>query len=396
MEKKSRGESTGNTTKIWIAVLITLVLIQLAVIAVLIYLGTRIGDLSSDVDDLESEQGAQTGTTQPVLIFNDEFDYFNLTTWKHEITLAGGGNWEFQIYDNKRINSYVKDGVLYITPTLLVDEIGEAALRNGHTINLWGSTPSNMCTAPYFYGCTRTSGAGGNVLNPIRSARIRTAESFNFKYGRVEVSAQLPEGDWLWPAIWMLPTNNQYGDWPLSGEIDIMESRGNAPGYPPGGYESFGSTLHWGPIFSENAYEKTHAVRQADNESDFTQDFHIYGLIWNETYIGTYLDDPENTVLSVPITQSFWEFGNWSNSGFSNPWTSGGQNAPFDEQFYLIINLAVGGVSGFFPDDMGNKPWSDSSPHAVNEFWDQYDQWGPTWDGEGAALKIDSVKVWSV
>ena len=151
--------------------------------------------------------------------------------------------------------------MLYITPTLLVDEIGEAALRNGYTINLWGSMPSNMCTAPYFYGCIRTSGAGGNVLNPIRSARIRTAESFNFKYGRVEVSAQLPRGDWLWPAIWMLPTNNQYGDWPLSGEIDIMESRGNAPGYPPGGYESFGSTLHWGPIFSENAYYKTHAVR---------------------------------------------------------------------------------------------------------------------------------------
>ena len=101
-------------------------------------------------------------------------------------------------------------------------------------------------------------------------------------------------------------------------------------------------------------------------------------------------------MLSVPITQSFWEFGNWSDSGFSNPWTSGGQNVPFDEQFYLIINLAVGGVSGFFPDGMGNKPWSDTSPHAVNGFWDQYDQWGPTWDGEGAALKIDSVKVWSV
>ena len=96
MEKKSRGEIAGNTTKVWIAVLITLVLIQLAVIAVLIYLATRIGDLSSDVDNLESasesEQEAQTGTQPPpnaALIFNDEFNYFNLTTWKHEITLAG-------------------------------------------------------------------------------------------------------------------------------------------------------------------------------------------------------------------------------------------------------------------------------------------------------------------
>ena len=95
-----------------------------------------------------------------------------------------------------------------------------------------------------FYGCDRTSGAGGNYLNPIKSARIRTAESFSFTYGKVEVKAKLPRGDWLWPAIWMLPRDNQYGDWPSSGEVDIMESRGNAPSYPPGGYDSFGSTLH--------------------------------------------------------------------------------------------------------------------------------------------------------
>ena len=91
-----------------------------------------------------------------------------------------------------------------------------------------------------FYGCDRTSGAGGNYLNPIKSARIRTAESFSFTYGKVEVKAKLPRGDWLWPAIWMLPRDNQYGDWPSSGEVDIMESRGNAPSYPPGGYDSFG------------------------------------------------------------------------------------------------------------------------------------------------------------
>ena len=442
----------AENTKLIAAGLIALAIIQVAVVIVLIYLGVRVGDLSSEVDDLSSDvdgissnvggissevrglstdveviiynvtrdcsqprQSPNTTDCEPpprppprpspspnvstscrdTLIFYDEFEYFNLTTWKHELTLGGGGNWEFQYYSNNRSNSYVKDGVLYIKPTFLADDIGEDNLRGGYTLNIWGSQPADFCTGPHFYGCERASGGGGNVLNPIRSARIRTAESFNFKYGRVEVKAQLPVGDWLWPAIWMLPTRNQYGTWPASGEIDIMESRGNGPNYSAGGVNTFGSTLHWGPLVGENAFSKTHVTRQAADGQDFAQDFHTYGLIWNETYIGTYLDDPNNTVLSVPIDQSFWEFGNWSDSGLDNPWASGGQNAPFDQEFYLLINLAVGGVSGYFPDNVGNKPWSDGSGNAVNGFWDsRSSQWGPTWDGEAAALKIDSVKVW--
>jgi beta-glucanase (GH16 family) len=64
-------------------------------------------------------------------------------------------------------------------------------------------------------------GAGGNVLNPIQSAKITTATTFNFQYGRVEVVAKLPKGDWLWPAIWMLPARNEYGMWPASGEFRL-------------------------------------------------------------------------------------------------------------------------------------------------------------------------------
>lgn len=64
------------------------------------------------------------------------------------------------------------------------------------------------------------------------SARLSTINSHSIKYGRVEVVAKLPRGDWLWPAIWMLPVNDVYGAWPASGEIDIMEARGNGISYP--------------------------------------------------------------------------------------------------------------------------------------------------------------------
>ena len=179
------------------------------------------------------------------LIFEDDFDTLNHKVWEHERTLSGGGNWEFQWYVNNRSNSYVKDGVLYIRPTLTEDLIGHEGLIS-QRIDIWGEGPADICTSNAFYGCERNAAASGNYNNPIRSARLRTVRSFSFKYGRVEVKAKLPKGDWLWPAIWMLPTYQEYGMWPASCEIDIVESRGNAPGYPMGGHNTFGSTLHWG------------------------------------------------------------------------------------------------------------------------------------------------------
>ena len=331
------------------------------------------------------------GSPSMSLALEDDFNTFNLSLWKHELTLSGGGNWEFELYTNNRSNSYVRDGVLYIKPTLLEDDIGLANLKNGFDMNIWGGSPADLCTEPMFYGCERTSGAGGNYLNPIKSARIRTAESFHFKYGKVEIKAKLPRGDWLWPAIWMLPRYNQYGGWPSSGEIDIVESRGNAPSYPPGGYDSFGSTLHWGVTYQTDFYTKTHAEKKG---VDLSADFHVYGLIWNETYIGTYFDNETNVVLDYPITKSFWSQTGLPSPPWDNPWVSGGNDAPFDQQFYLVINLACGGTGGYFPDGNG-KPWSDTSTHSVNEFYDAKGQWYPTWKGEDSALQVDSVKVWT-
>ena len=101
-------------------------------------------------------------TRAQTLILDEEFDTFNLTRWQHEITLGGGGNWEFEYYSNNRTNSYVQDSVLYIQPTFLADDIGEDALKKGTRMDIWGSVPGDYCTSNQFYGCTRTSGDGGN------------------------------------------------------------------------------------------------------------------------------------------------------------------------------------------------------------------------------------------
>lgn len=328
------------------------------------------------------------------LVFSDEFTEFDLSKWKHEITLSGGGNWEFEYYYNNRSNSFVKNGSLYLKPTLTAERLGEAALTS-ETMDLWGGAPSSLCTQNQFYGCSRT-GNGANILNPIQSARIRTAETFNFKYGRVEVRAQLPRGDWLWPAIWLLPRHAQYGDWPASGEIDIMESRGNDATYPAsagGGVNTFGSTLHWGPHWPLDPYEMTHETYTLP-KGTLADDYHIYGLSWNETQLFTYIDTPDNVVLSVPFNESFWQKGGWDKSTYDNPWEGRGNSAPFDREFYLVMNVAVGGTSGYFPDGVGGKPWSDTSNAAANQFWAGKGQWETTWKGEDVAMKVDYVRVW--
>lgn len=171
----------------------------------------------------------------------------------------------------------------------------------------------------------------------------------------------------------MLPAYHEYGPWPASGEIDIMESRGNDENYQGGGHNTFGSTLHWGTNWDQNQYPKTHADYK--HPESLGNSFHTYGLFWDENGLYTYLDSPDNKVLQVDFTkQSFWEKAQYPAS-FENPWKGEPNAAPFNREFYLIINLAVGGTSGYFPEGMGGKPWSNTSPKSVNEFWNNRGAW---------------------
>jgi beta-glucanase (GH16 family) len=296
--------------------------------------------------------------SQSKLIFEDDFNTLDFNKWKHDITLSGGGNWEFELYDNNRSTTFVKDSKLNIKPILTEDKIGAENVRNGYTYSLWGGAPADYCTANSFYGCERRSD-GMHYINPVMSGKLTTVESLSIKYGRVEVKAKLPKGNWLWPAIWMLPKHNEYASWPASGEIDIMESRGNVD-YPAGGVDSFASTMHWGPDFFTNQYAKTHAEYKLASGL-LSDDFHTYGLYWDDKQIYTYIDSESNKVLQVNHSDiSYWDRSKITNR--ENPWQySPNKCAPFDTEFYLIINLAVGGTNGYFPDGVAGKPWSDHS-----------------------------------
>ena len=146
-------------------------------------------------------------------IFEDNFNNLDQGRWLHAVTMAGGGNYEFQWYVNDRANSYTTGGNLHLKPTYTSDIFGEGFLSSGRVI-----IPGGECTDSSNWGCDRT-GYPNSIINPIRSARVDSSRSFAFKFGTLEIRAKMPLGDWLWPALWMMPKDSVYGGWPRSGEI---------------------------------------------------------------------------------------------------------------------------------------------------------------------------------
>lgn len=193
------------------------------------------------------------------LVLEDNFETLNLDNWQREVRLDGYDNGEFQWTTNSDNNSFVEDGILYLTPTLTSDHLGEEAISNGYTLNL---TQDGTCTSTNVSQCVAVSNTSRlTVINPVMSARLITKNTHSIKYGKVEVRAKFPTGDWLWPSIFMLPVEETYGRWPRSGEIDIVTGRGNNASYPTRGVDFAQSALHWGEWVSSQPQFQTSTQR---------------------------------------------------------------------------------------------------------------------------------------
>ena len=183
-------------------------------------------------------------TTRCSLLQEDWSGGIQADRWTREVRTDGYGHGQFAWttpFDN---NSYVEDGVLYIVPHLTSDIIGEDAVSNGYTLNL---TADGRCTSTNTSQCVAVSNSSQlTVINPVTSARLTTRNSHSMKYGKVEIVAKMPLGDWLWPSVMLLPQDETYGAWPRSGEIDIIQSRGNNASYAQRGVDYAQSSLHWG------------------------------------------------------------------------------------------------------------------------------------------------------
>jgi hypothetical protein len=351
------------------------------------------------------------------LVWEDNFDFLDLNKWQHEVTAAGGGNGEFQLYTQEPTNSFVQGGLLHIRPTLLANTrnpatnqpYGQDFMQYG-ILNVWDLY--GTCTNDDNGGCYRT-GAAGNIPAAM-SARLRTYQRYSYTYGRVVIRAKMPVGDWLWPAIWMLPEDWVYGGWPRSGEIDIIESIGNRDFHCGGnrrGMDYAGCALHWGTNWDQNRYWLTNLGRT--DSRNFGDNFHIYVFEWSPNGLRFFYDDEVWALMDVPyplVDQNpwwinFWEWGKpWPIN--DNIWASGNHLAPFDRAFHFILNVAVGGTGGFIPDGCTNrggaagqqKPWNngDGYVNGMRNFYNGRGAWLPTWDSEGANnhMQVDYIRVY--
>ncbi|RSL82627.1 hypothetical protein CEP51_005042 [Fusarium floridanum] len=300
--------------------------------------------------------------------------------WTKEVEVGGYGNGQFEQTTNTDENVYVDNGNLIIKATLQDAKL----MEKNNVINLF---KDGSCTSKVWSNCiasTNLTAGNNSVVPPVRSGRINTKKGATIKYGRIEVTAKLPEGDWLWPAIWMLPVKSVYGPWPRSGEIDIIESRGNNWTYAQGGNDIVGSALHWGPNSANDGWWKTNNKRKALHTT-YSADFNMFGLEWSQKYLFTYVNTRLLQVTYTNFKKSMWKRGGFpdvdqNGTRLTDPWsTSGELNAPFDQEFYLILNLAVGATNGWFEDGKSGKPWYDNSPTAKRDFWEARGEWYPTW-----------------
>lgn len=242
--------------------------------------------------------GQNISPTAPVgeylLRWADEFDLPDGSPpdpakWNYSVGGHGWGNGELQYYTDRLENARIENGML------VIKAMEEDYLGRHYT-----------------------------------SARLNTMVKGAWKYGRIEIRARLPATQGIWPAFWMLPALARYGNWPASGEIDIMELVGKEPGRVYG-------TLHYG-----NPHTWVSGHYDLPDGQTFADDFHVFALEWEPTAFRWYVDEHQYFAAHEWFT---------SKEGASYP-------APFDQEFYLIINVAVGGYWPGNPDATSVFPQS--------------------------------------
>jgi len=238
------------------------------------------------------------------LVWSDEFDGSSVDTTKWEFMIGNGAEYGNPGWGNNELQYYT---------------------ARPENANVTGGMLHITARQESYQGFNYTS------------ARLRTLNKADFLYGRMEARIKLPSTPGIWPAFWMLPTNSPYGGWAASGEIDIMES------------VNFADTIYGSIHFGGNWPNNTHLTCTRTGAIDYSLDFHRYAIDWQPGLIRWFIDD----VAYCTRGASQW---------FSSA-APGDPDAPFDQMFHFLLNVAVGGN---FP---GNPNGSSQFPQQMIVDW---------------------------
>jgi beta-glucanase (GH16 family) len=228
----------------------------------------------------------ETGYSTPetyegmTLVWSDEFDgpEINSNNWTFEI---GTGNWG---WGNNELQYYQGDNTSIIDGNLVVEARRQTLENSNYT-----------------------------------SSRLITRGKQSFQYGRVDIRAVMPEGQGIWPALWMLGSNHLQVGWPTCGEIDIMEMIGG---------EERDNVVHGTAHWNQDGHV-SYGQSMTNVSGKLSEEYHVYSIIWDEQSIRWYFDDVNfNTIDITPAALS-----------------------AFHDDFFFIMNIAVGGIWAGSPDN---------------------------------------------
>lgn len=220
------------------------------------------------------------------LVWSDEFDGDELDTNKWRFQLGTGAEYGLVDWGNNERQYYRAENTRVENGLLMI----EARMEN----------------------------FGGKAFT---SSRLFTKDTFAKKYGKIEARIKLPAGAGFWPAFWMMPKDDVYGGWAASGEIDIMEANGKFPTRIEG-------TIHYGGSWPLHTHSG--ATYHFPPGQDIT-DFHVYSIEWEPGEIRWYVDG-----ILYSVKNEWYTIGQGREEPYPFP-------APFDQEFYLLLNLAIGG-----------------------------------------------------
>lgn len=257
-------------------------------------------ELEIDFIKIYKKGESKTGQTQAKNCdFPDIASYKNLA-WSDEFDKAeiSNANWTHETGDywhNNEIQAYTSD-------------TANSYIENGRLVICAKHTPKHIKTNRKY-----------------TSARLITKDKIKFKYGRIDFRIKTDHGKGIWPAAWLLPNDNKYGYWPSSGEIDVLEIFG-----------ADSLTQNMTAHFGSNRFDHRSRCGKLNRKQAFSDDFHLYTLIREKDHIWWYFNGKPAFHISKELCEP--------------------HHYPFNENFYVVLNLAVGGGTAGYPDEFVHFP----------------------------------------
>ncbi|XP_012259435.2 beta-1,3-glucan-binding protein-like [Athalia rosae] len=320
------------------------------------------------------------------LIFEDHFNRLETNQWRIVKEFPASPDYEFVVYRGADENLWVRNGELHIKPTLLENQYSPEFIRRGNLI-------IEGCTGRLGSEDCEKKGQGFHILPPVSSGLIDTKQHFSFIYGRVEIRAKLPRGDWIYPIIMLKPVAETYGSGYQSGQLRVASVNGNADLRDITGVNVGNRVLQAGAVISPVGPIRSDTMSEKSANNLWSDDYHIFEINWTPNEISVKVDGEVYGTKTNPAEPHKTEI--FKNS--VNRWHT--TNAPFDTPFHISIGVAAGGHSQFSDGSASGvhpKPWRNLESKAFLNFYNAKDAWSSTWTDEESTLKVDYIKVWAL